>query len=311
MATEIDRENKEEVTNATTTTGTERTSSRNSAVAPMEAPLKAPNDEQAIARANATLDQLDQLDETIREELRGDDLSSGELGYELPAGFCLSIVVPVYNEERTINRVISSLFALPLPVEVIVVDDGSTDATCAMLTTLNQEFPELRVAFQETNQGKGAALRRGFSMATGSYIMVQDADLEYDPRDIPSLVEPLAKNEADVVYGSRFMEDHRKGSSMVHRLGNGLLTKASNYMTGWELTDMETCYKVMRRSLLNHIELEQDSFGFEVELTSKLAAMDARVVERPITYDARSWEEGKKIGVRDAFEALYCICRYR
>jgi len=310
MATEIDRKEKEEVANASTTTSKERTSSQNS-VAPMSAPVQAANDEQAIARANATLDQLDQLDETIREELRGDDRSSEELGYELPTGFRLSIVVPVYNEERTINRVVSSLFALPLPVEVIVVDDGSTDGTCAMLTTLNQEFPELRVVFQETNQGKGAALRKGFSMASGSHIMVQDADLEYDPRDIPSLIEPLAKDEADVVYGSRFMEDHHKGSSMVHRVGNGLLTKASNYMTGWELTDMETCYKVMRRSLLDHIELEQNSFGFEVELTSKLAGMNARVVERPITYDARSWEEGKKIGLKDAFEALYCICRYR
>ena len=271
----------------------------------------------AATRATSALEQIDSLQHEIDQELAVDTTtdagngSSNELGFELPKGFVLSIIVPIYNEVRTINRVISSLFALPLPIEVIAVDDGSTDGTCALLTRLNQEFPELRVVFQETNQGKGAALRRGFELATGSHVMVQDADLEYNPRDIPNLIEPLAKDEADVVYGSRFLEERWEGSSFIHRFGNGLLTKASNWMTGWNLTDMETCYKVLRRSLMDGMELEQNQFGFEVELTSKLAKQGARVVERPISYDARGWEEGKKIGWKDAVQALYCICKYR
>lgn len=272
----------------------------------------------AAVRATSALERIDTLQQELDQELAVDkrtadtaDGSENELGFELPTGFVLSIIVPIYNEVRTINRVISSLFALPLPIEVIAVDDGSTDGTCAQLTRLNQEFPELRVVFQETNQGKGAALRRGFSLATGSHVMVQDADLEYNPRDIPNLIEPLAKDEADVVYGSRFLEERWEGSSFIHRFGNGVLTKASNWMTGWNLTDMETCYKVLRRSLMEGMNLEQNGFGFEVELTAKLAKQGARVVERPIGYDARGWEEGKKIGWKDAVQALYCICRYR
>lgn len=279
-----------------------------------------PGDE-TMERAAATLEQLASLQRALDSS---DDTSSalGRLGehprqrndtlrFELPAEFLLSVVVPVFNERRTINRVVASLFALPLPLEVIVVDDGSTDGTCAMLTRLNHEYPDLNVLFEEKNKGKGAALRRGFSVATGTHVVVQDADLEYDPRDIPSLVEPLAKDEADAVFGSRFLESRWKGSSLVHRWGNRLLTQASNWMTGWQLTDMETCYKVFRRELLQDMQLEQNGFGFEVELTAKLAKQNARVVERPISYNARSWKEGKKIGWRDGFQALYCICQYR
>lgn len=271
-------------------------------------------DDQLVARANATLEKIGALQEELdraADATFATDSPTDELGFELPAGFLLSIVVPIYNESLTINRIISGLYALPLPVEVIAVDDGSTDGSCAKLTFLNQAFPELKVIFQEKNQGKGAALRRGFAEATGSHVMVQDADLEYDPRDIPSLIEPLARDEADVVYGSRFMENRSVGSSFIHRLGNGLLTKASNWATGLNLTDMETCYKVLGRSYLDQMELEQDAFGFEVELTAKLAKMRARVVERPISYNARGWEDGKKIGWKDAIQALYCICRYR
>jgi len=141
--------------------------------------------------------------------------------------------------------------------------------------------------------------------------MVQDADLEYEPRDIPNLLKLLASSDVDVVYGSRFLEKHHKGSSFVHRLGNRLLTAASNFVTGWRLTDMETCYKVFRRDLLNEIELEQNGFGFEVELTSKLANRGARVVEYPISYQARNWPEGKKINWQDGLHALYCIFKYR
>ena len=314
MATKVEREEKE---------GTLAQSVHTDQTGSTPGNASTTGDNQAVERAQSALDQLEQIESQLEAELATDlvaDVAAGlaadgalgqPLGYDLPAGFCLSIVVPIYNEERTIERVISKLFELPLPIEVIAVDDGSTDGTCALLTKLNTRFPPLRVVFQETNQGKGAALRRGFSMATGSHIMVQDADLEYNPDDIPTLVEPLAKGEADVVYGSRFLEDNHKGSSLIHRLGNGLLTKASNSVTGWRLTDMETCYKVMRRSLLEDMQLEQNGFGFEVELTAKLASAGARVVERPISYDARGWEEGKKIGWKDAVQALYCICRYR
>ena len=266
-------------------------------------------DNDATQRTSATLDQLDVLQQELAQ-LEGQG-EVKEPGYEIPADFLLSIVVPVYNERQTINRVVASLFELPLPVEVIAVDDGSTDGTCAMLTRLNREYPDLKVLFQESNRGKGAALRRGFSIASGSHLMVQDADLEYDPRDIPTLVEPLATGAADVVFGSRFLERRWVGSSLVHRVGNSMLTRASNWMTGWKLTDMETCYKVFRRDLLKGIQLEQNGFGFEVELTAKLARQDVRVVERPISYNARTWDEGKKIGWKDAVQALYCICHYR
>lgn len=270
--------------------------------------------DEVLERAVTTLDTLESLQHELRqaelETYSGDTPLAGE-ALDLPAGFQLSIVVPVYNERLTIKRVISSLYALPIPVEVIVVDDGSNDGTCAALIQLNQEFPELRIAFQEENQGKGAALRRGFALASGSHVVVQDADLEYDPREIPALLEPLARDEADVVYGSRFLEQRWTGSSRLHRLGNRALTAASNWATGWNLTDMETCYKVFRRDLLDDIQLEQDRFGFEVELTSKLAKLGARVMERPISYAARGWEEGKKIGWRDGLQALYCIFRYR
>lgn len=259
-------------------------------------------------RANRTLDQIESLQHLLIEEDRS---APPSLDFELPARFLLSIVVPIYNEEQTIARVIGKLFTLPIPIQVIAVDDGSTDGTREILRQLGEEFPALTVALQERNQGKGAALRRGFSLATGTHVMVQDADLEYNPDDIPSLLEPLVRQEADVVYGSRFLEKRWEGSSFVHRLGNSILTKASNLWTGWKLTDMETCYKVFRRDLLNRFTLEQDKFGFEVELTSKLARLKARVVERPISYDARSWKEGKKIGWKDAVQALYCICLYR
>ena len=260
---------------------------------------------ETIARAKSTLEQLEMLQDEFHAA-EGDVLD-----FELPAGFLLSIVVPAYNEEKTINRVISTLFNLPIPMEVIAVDDGSTDQTCAILTRLNDEYPELKVAFQEKNQGKGAALRKGFSLATGTHMMVQDADLEYNPYEIPALLQPLAKDEADVVYGSRFMEQRWEGSSFIHRLGNRMLTEASNMATGLKLTDMETCYKIWKRDYFDKIELEQNQFGFEVELTAKLAKLKARIVERPISYEARGWEEGKKIGWKDAVQALYCICKYR
>ena len=258
-------------------------------------------------RAQAALDTIDALAQSLTD---AGDVST-DLPLELPADFLLSVVVPIYNEQATVGRIIDTLYSLPLPIEVIAVDDGSTDGTVAELTRLNRRYPALKVCIQEQNCGKGAALRKGFEQATGSYVMVQDADLEYNPHDIPSLLEPLIHGAADVVYGSRFLDCRWQGSSYLHRLGNRVLTWCSNCMTGYSLTDMETCYKVVRRELLQQMELEQDRFGFEVELTAKLAQQKVRIVERPIAYAARDWDEGKKIGWRDGLRALQCIWRYR
>ena len=266
--------------------------------------------DETVERTQASLDTIDALQDEIEASRLLDESSIRERGFSLPTDFVLSVIVPVYNEHRTIERVISSLFSLPLPLEVIVVDDGSSDGTCAILTQLNEQYPELVVIFQETNQGKGAALRKGFSRASGSHVMVQDADLEYDPKEIPNLLEPLARDDADAVYGSRFLEARSRGSSLMHQLGNRMLTAASNWSTGLRLTDMETCYKVLRRDLLDRMDLLENGFGFEVELTSKLAKLGARIVERPISYHARDWNEGKKIGWRDGLRALYTICKY-
>ena len=263
-------------------------------------------DTQTSQRADAALESID----TLAQQLTDEEQQSSQ-PFEVPLGFKLSVVVPTFNEERTIKKVIDQVYELPLPLEVIVVDDGSTDGTVAILTQLNKTYPDLKVCIQAKNEGKGAALRKGFELAQGSHVVVQDADLEYNPAEIPGLVKPIVRDEADVVYGSRFLAPRWEGSSLVHRLGNRFLTLISNWMTGLSLTDMETCYKVLRRELLDNMTLEQDRFGFEVELTSKLANQGVRIVERPISYQARTWEEGKKIGIRDAFEALYCIVKYR
>ena len=227
----------------------------------------------------------------------------------LPAGFRLSVVVPVYNEEATICEILARVRALPLPKEIIVVDDCSTDGTRDRLAAL-APARDLRVVCKPRNEGKGAALRTGFAEATGDIVVVQDADLEYDPRDIPKLLKPILSGEADVVYGSRFLGDELQDRSFLHRFGNGLLTGASNWLTGLRLTDMETCYKAFRRDVLRGIQIQQNRFGFEPEITAKLARLGCRVLEAPITYDARGYTEGKKIGMKDAINALYCVVRY-
>ena len=229
----------------------------------------------------------------------------------------LSIVVPVYNERLTIATVICKLSALPFNKELIIVDDCSTDGTDLVLKRLS-EISFIRVIRKQHNQGKGAALRTAFSHTSGDYIVVQDADLEYDPKDIPCLLEPLIKDEADVVYGSRFMSEDatsdgsrkRINDSWVHRMGNGMLTWTFNMINGTELTDMETCYKAFRRGVLNDLAIKQDRFGIEPELTAKLARRGFRFREVPISYNARGWDEGKKIGLKDLFQAFYCIGRY-
>jgi glycosyltransferase involved in cell wall biosynthesis len=217
--------------------------------------------------------------------------------------------MPCYNEEATVVSVVKEVLGSPLTRELIIVDDGSTDGTRDLLATLDD--PRVRVLLQPFNQGKGAALRRGFADARGPYVIVQDADLEYDPREYGDLVAPLLADKADVVYGSRFLggQPHRV-LYFWHRVGNLVLTTASNVFTNLNLTDMETCYKVFRREVLDSFTLEEDRFGIEPEMTAKVAAGPWRVYEVGISYSGRTYDEGKKIGWRDGVRAFYCILRY-
>jgi glycosyltransferase involved in cell wall biosynthesis len=231
--------------------------------------------------------------------------------YPIPEGFKLSVVIPVYNEERWIREVLRRVQAVDIPKEIILVDDCSKDGTRDILRSLTD--PNIRVFFQDVNQGKGAALRRGFQEATGNVILVQDADLEYDPAEYPRLLQPILENKADVVFGSRFIGERHRVLYYWHSVGNWFLTWLSNLFTDLNLTDMETCYKVFRREVLTEMTLKSNRFGFEPEVTAKLARRRPawRVYEVPISYAGRTYEEGKKIGLKDAFNALYCILRYR
>jgi glycosyltransferase involved in cell wall biosynthesis len=223
----------------------------------------------------------------------------------------LSVVIPVFNEAATIAEVIRRVQAVDLPKEILVVDDGSTDGTRELLAQLAGHHDDLRLFLQPQNRGKGAALRRGFHEASGDYVLVQDADLEYDPTDYPVLLKPLMDGKADVVYGSRFLttKEHRV-LFFWHSVGNQLLTLISNMFTNLNMTDMETGYKVFRREVIQAIRLEQNRFGFEPEVTVKIARMGVRIYEVGISYSGRTYEEGKKIGWRDGVKALWCIVKY-
>ncbi len=233
-------------------------------------------------------------------------------GVELPPvapAALLSVVMPVYNERATLEKITDRVLASPVVAELVIVDDGSTDGTRELLTQW-QSRRRVRVVLHERNQGKGAALRTAFAHATGDLVIVQDADLEYDPADYERLVAPILAGRADVVYGSRFLDATACDDTQLHRFGNRLLTATSNLLTGWRLSDMETCYKVIPRDLLATIPLRQNRFGFEPEITAKLARRKLRIVEVPIHYRPRGYRDGKKIGLFDAANALYCIVRY-
>jgi glycosyltransferase involved in cell wall biosynthesis len=222
---------------------------------------------------------------------------------------CLSVVIPCYNERATVLEVVKRVLDSPWVAEVLVVDDGSTDGTRDLLAGI--DHPTVRVLLQPRNQGKGAALRRGFAEATADYVIVQDADLEYDPAEYGELLGPLLDDRADVVFGSRFLtaRPHRV-LYFWHSMGNKLLTLLSNMATDLNLTDMETCYKAFRRDVIQSISLEEDRFGFEPEVTAKIARGKWRIYEVGISYDGRTYAEGKKIGWRDGVRAMYCILRY-
>ena len=223
----------------------------------------------------------------------------------------LSVVVPVYNERATVREVIGRVLAVPIDIELLCIDDGSSDGSREILAELQQKHPQIRALLQPRNMGKGAALRRGIQEATGDFVIIQDADLEYDPSEYPQLLEPLIQGRADVVFGSRFLGGgpHRV-LYFWHSVGNWFLTLLSNCFTNINLTDMETCYKVFRREVIQSIPLEEDRFGFEPEITVKVARRKLRIYEVGISYSGRTYEEGKKIGWKDGVRALYCLVKY-
>ena len=226
----------------------------------------------------------------------------------------LSIVIPVYNEASTIEDLVGRVLDVEMGVEteLVLVDDCSTDGSRDILERLATEHPDWQVVFHEQNQGKGAALHSGFAAATGDMVIVQDADLEYDPRDIPKLLDPMLDGHADVVYGSRFLGG---GPHRVvyywHYLGNRFLTMFSNMMTDMNLTDMEVCYKLFKREVLESVTLQEKRFGFEVEITAKVAKGDWVVYEVPISYYGRGYSEGKKITWKDGVRAVWCILKFK
>jgi glycosyltransferase involved in cell wall biosynthesis len=231
--------------------------------------------------------------------------------YPIPDGFKISVVIPVFNERQWIREIVQRVQTVPVPKEIVLVDDHSTDGTQDILKEL--EGGNVQVHFRPRNEGKGAALREGFRHVTGDVVIVQDADLEYDPAEYVHLLQPILEQRADVVYGSRFIGNDHRVLYFWHYVANKVLTTLSNMFTNLNLTDMETCYKVFRREVLQDIRLRSNRFGFEPEFTAKIAKHRNptwRIFEIPISYSGRTYEEGKKIGLRDAFQAFYCIVRY-
>lgn len=283
------------------------------------------------SRDPLTVPELSQLQEKLaqwQQEIGGEsgsrdtvDLLEQLLGpavcrrlgiYRLSDDFLLSVVVPVYNEAGTVEEVIRRIRNCGIRSEIILADDASTDGTRQVLERHRGE-PDIRLIFHERNQGKGAALRSGFAQCRGDVIVIQDADLEYDPADFARLLQPIIENQADVVFGSRFTGDSQRVLYFWHSAGNRFLTLVSNLFTNLNLSDIETCYKMFRREIIEQIAptLRENRFGIEPELTAKVARLPGvRIYERPISYSGRTYAQGKKIGWRDGFRALWCILRY-
>jgi glycosyltransferase involved in cell wall biosynthesis len=241
--------------------------------------------------------------------------------FRVPETLILSVVIPVYNERNTIHEILRRVRAVPIKKQIIAVDDCSTDGTREILKELEGQNSDLTVVYHVINQGKGAALRTGLREATGDIVIVQDADLEYDPEQYPQLIQPIVEGLADVVYGSRFIGETHRVLYFWHSLANKFLTLLSNMFTNLNLTDMEVCYKVFRREVIHGIKLKSDRFGFEPEVTAKVARFQfpsqngqaprpCRIYEIPVSYHGRTYREGKKIGLKDGIQALYCILRY-
>jgi glycosyltransferase involved in cell wall biosynthesis len=239
-----------------------------------------------------------------------------EIGiFPIPPGFKLSVVIPVFNEERWLAELVRRVQVVEIPKELILVNDKSTDGTPAILDQLEKQYDNVRVFHQPVNMGKGAALREGFKHCTGDLVIVQDADWEYDPAEYPKLIQPILDGRADVVIGSRFIGESHRVLYYWHSVANKALTMLSNWFTNLNLTDMETCYKVFKREVIQSITLKSNRFGFEPEVTAKIARKRKgqpawRIYEVPISYSGRTYEEGKKIRFKDAVQALYCIVRY-
>ena len=222
----------------------------------------------------------------------------------------LSVIIPCFNEVKTLNELLAAVKECGVEdLEIIIVDDCSTDGTRELLKNLNDDT--IKVLYHDFNKGKGAALRTGFKNATGDICIVQDADLEYDPKEFPLLLDPIIKNKADVVFGSRFQSGRpHRVVYFWHRIGNGVLTLLSNFFTDLNLSDMETCYKAFRTEVIKSIEIKENRFGFEPEITAKISKMDLRIYEVGISYYGRTYDEGKKIGWKDGIRAIYCILKY-
>jgi len=250
--------------------------------------------------------------ENLLEEARSEDETTSGVDYPLPHDFRLSVIVPVYNEEATVAAVIGRLMRLPFRTEIAIVDDGSTDGTRDVLARL-AHFCDLKIFYHPTNRGKGAAIRTALREVTGDVVVLQDADMEYDPQDLVQVIRPVVTGEADVAYGSRFLSPDAaaKETSCVRRWGNQTLTCISNCLTGLHLTDMQTALKAFPRKLIQQVPLQENRFGIEPEITAKLAKRNYRIVERPVNYHAQDWSASNKITWKDGLAALWCIVRYR
>ena len=279
------------------------------------APTAKPTD--AAARDKATQETTERMLSTLDVAEAGlvaleQDLAQGQLVAQPQrpkTALKVSVLIPVYNERDTIRTIVDRVLSTGIANEVVIVDDASTDGTRDVLIELDKRS-DVRVLLHGYNKGKGAALHTAMEHARGDLVLIQDADLEYDPADYEKLLAPIQSGEADVVYGSRFLENAHQDPSWLHRFGNSALTWLSNFTTGLRLTDMETCYKVFRRGAIRNMVLRENRFGFEPELTAKLARRKCRFKEVPVAYDSRGYDEGKKIHIGDGLRAIYCILRY-